>query len=53
MLEQQYATLSKLGDRPLVNIASDVARMHARLALERKIAAERGISKRASRDVPL
>ena len=28
-----------------INIASDVARVHARLALERKIAAERGISR--------
>jgi branched-chain amino acid transport system permease protein len=39
----QYATLRKLGDRPLVNINSDGARIHARLALDRKIAAERGI----------
>jgi phenylpropionate dioxygenase-like ring-hydroxylating dioxygenase large terminal subunit len=43
VLEQQYATLRKLGDRPLININSDGARIHARLALERKIAAERGI----------
>ncbi len=43
VLEHQYATLRKLGDRPLVNINSDGARMHARLALERKIATERGI----------
>jgi vanillate O-demethylase monooxygenase subunit len=45
VLEHQYATLRKLGDRPLVNINSDGARIHARLALERKIAAERGIPK--------
>lgn len=43
VLEYQYATLRKLGDRPLVNINSDGARIHARLALDRKIAAERGI----------
>jgi vanillate O-demethylase monooxygenase subunit len=43
VLEHQYATLRKFGDRPLININSDGARMHARLALERKIAAERGI----------
>ena len=43
VLEHQYATLRKLGDRSLVNINSDGARIHARLALERKIAAERGI----------
>ena len=42
-LEFQHATLRRLGDRPLINVKSDVARMHARLALERKIAAERGI----------
>ena len=36
-------SLRKLGDRPLINIASDGARIHARLALERKIAKERGI----------
>jgi vanillate O-demethylase monooxygenase subunit len=45
VLEAQHSMLKKLGDRPLINIASDVARMHARLALERKIAAERGISR--------
>ena len=43
VLVAQYATLRKLGDRPLINIASDGARVHARLALERKIALERGI----------
>jgi hypothetical protein len=43
VLVAQYATLRKLGDRPLINIASDGARVQARLALERKIAAERGI----------
>lgn len=43
VLVAQYATLRKLGDRPLINIASDGARAHARLALERKIAQERGI----------
>jgi hypothetical protein len=37
--------LWRLKDRPLVNINSDVARVHARHALERKIAAERGISR--------
>ena len=45
VLEHQYATLRKLGDRPLVNINSDGARIHARLALERKIAAEHGLRK--------
>jgi phenylpropionate dioxygenase-like ring-hydroxylating dioxygenase large terminal subunit len=45
VLEHQYATLRRLGDRPLVNINSDGARIHARLALERKIAAERGIAR--------
>jgi vanillate O-demethylase monooxygenase subunit len=43
VLEAQQQTLRRLGDRRLINIASDVARMHARNALERKIAAERGI----------
>jgi hypothetical protein len=43
VLVAQYATLRKVGDRPLINIASDGARIHARLALERKIAQERGI----------
>ena len=43
VLEAQHATLKRLGDRPLININSDGARVHARLALERKIAAERGI----------
>jgi phenylpropionate dioxygenase-like ring-hydroxylating dioxygenase large terminal subunit len=43
VLVAQYATLRRLGDRPLINIASDGARVQARLALERKIAAERGI----------
>jgi vanillate O-demethylase monooxygenase subunit len=43
VLEAQNATLRRLGDRPLININSDTARVHARLALERKIAAERGI----------
>ena len=44
VLEAQQKTLSRLGDRRLIDIASDVARVHARNALERKIAAERGIS---------
>ena len=44
VLEAQHQTLRRLGDRRLINIASDVARVHARNALERKIAAERGIS---------
>ena len=44
MLEAQHQALRRLGDRRLINIASDVARVHARNALERKIAAERGIS---------
>ena len=43
VLVAQYATLRNLGDRPLINIASDGARVHARGALERKIAEERGI----------
>ena len=43
VLEAQHAMLRRLGDRPLINIKSDGARVHARLALERKIAAERGI----------
>jgi phenylpropionate dioxygenase-like ring-hydroxylating dioxygenase large terminal subunit len=43
VLEAQHAMLRRLPDRPLINTSSDVARMHARLALERKIAAERGI----------
>jgi phenylpropionate dioxygenase-like ring-hydroxylating dioxygenase large terminal subunit len=43
VLEAQNAMLRRLGDRPLININSDAARVHARLALERKIAAERGI----------
>lgn len=43
VLEVQQRTLRRLGDRRLINIASDVARLHARNALERKIAAERGI----------
>jgi phenylpropionate dioxygenase-like ring-hydroxylating dioxygenase large terminal subunit len=43
ILVAQYATLRKVGNRPLINIASDGARVHARLALERKIAQERGI----------
>ncbi|MGP0094210.1 MAG: Rieske 2Fe-2S domain-containing protein [Xanthobacteraceae bacterium] len=45
VLEAQHQMLRRLEDRPLINIASDVARVHARLALERKIAAERGISR--------
>jgi phenylpropionate dioxygenase-like ring-hydroxylating dioxygenase large terminal subunit len=45
VLEAQNATLRRLGDRPLINIKSDNARVHARLALERKIAAERGIER--------
>jgi phenylpropionate dioxygenase-like ring-hydroxylating dioxygenase large terminal subunit len=45
VLEVQHETLWRLKDRPLVNINSDVARVHARHALERKIAAERGISR--------
>jgi phenylpropionate dioxygenase-like ring-hydroxylating dioxygenase large terminal subunit len=45
VLEVQHATLRRLGDRRLINIASDVARVHARNALERKIAAERGIAR--------
>jgi vanillate O-demethylase monooxygenase subunit len=43
VLVAQYATLRRLGDRPLINITSDGARVQARLALERKIALERGI----------
>ena len=43
VLEAEHNTLRRLGDRPLINTASDVARVHARLALERKIATERGI----------
>jgi len=43
VLVAQQATLRRVGDRPLINIASDGARTHARLALERKIAAERGV----------
>jgi phenylpropionate dioxygenase-like ring-hydroxylating dioxygenase large terminal subunit len=43
VLEAQWQTLKRLGDRPLINIKSDGARVHARLALDRKIAAERGI----------
>ena len=43
VLEAQNETLRRLRDRPLVNINSDAARIHARLALERKISAERGI----------
>jgi phenylpropionate dioxygenase-like ring-hydroxylating dioxygenase large terminal subunit len=43
VLVAQYAMLRRVGDRPLINIASDGARMQARLALERKIAEERGI----------
>ena len=46
VLEAQHAMLKRVGDRPLINIASDIARVHARLALERKIAAERGIPRR-------
>jgi phenylpropionate dioxygenase-like ring-hydroxylating dioxygenase large terminal subunit len=45
VLVAQYATLRKLGHRPLINIASDGARVQARLVLERKIAQERGISR--------
>jgi phenylpropionate dioxygenase-like ring-hydroxylating dioxygenase large terminal subunit len=45
VLEAQQAMLNRVGDRPLINIKSDAARVHARLALERKIAAERGISR--------
>jgi phenylpropionate dioxygenase-like ring-hydroxylating dioxygenase large terminal subunit len=52
VLEAQYATLRKLGDRPLVNINSDVARVHARRALERKIAAERAIPREQVVTVP-
>jgi phenylpropionate dioxygenase-like ring-hydroxylating dioxygenase large terminal subunit len=43
VLVAQYAALRRLGDRPLINIASDGARMHARHALERMISDERGI----------
>src|SRR5271154_2990896 len=43
VLVAQYASLRKLGERPLINIASDGARMHARHALERMISDERGI----------
>jgi phenylpropionate dioxygenase-like ring-hydroxylating dioxygenase large terminal subunit len=43
ILVAQQAMLSRVGDRPLINIGSDGARTHARIALERKIAAERGI----------
>lgn len=43
VLVAQYATLRNLGERPLINIASDAARMHARHALERKISEERGV----------
>ena len=43
VLVAQQASLRRVGDRPLINIASDGARTHARIALERKIAAERGV----------
>lgn len=43
VLVAQQQTLSRLGNRPFVNIASDGARVQARRALERKIAAEAGI----------
>lgn len=43
VLVAQYASLRRMGDRPLINIASDGPRMQARLALERMIAQERGI----------
>jgi phenylpropionate dioxygenase-like ring-hydroxylating dioxygenase large terminal subunit len=52
VLEAQYATMRRLGDRPLVNINSDVARIHARRALERKIAAERGITRESVVTLP-
>ena len=45
VLEAQHAMLRRVGDRPLINVKSDAARVHARLALERKIAAERGIAR--------
>jgi phenylpropionate dioxygenase-like ring-hydroxylating dioxygenase large terminal subunit len=45
VLVAQYAMLRRVGDRPLINIASDGARVQARLALERKIAQERGIKR--------
>lgn len=44
VLVAQQTTLSRLGERPYINIASDSARVQARRALERKIATERGIS---------
>src|SRR5277367_4344773 len=43
VLVAQDAALRKLPGRPLINIASDGARMHARHALERMISEERGI----------
>jgi phenylpropionate dioxygenase-like ring-hydroxylating dioxygenase large terminal subunit len=45
VLVAQYATIRELGNRPLINVASDGARVHARGALERKIALERGIAR--------
>jgi len=42
VLKAQDATLHELGHRPLVNIASDGARVRARRALERLIDAEHG-----------
>ena len=40
VLEAQHAMLRRLEDRSLININSEGARVHARLALNRKIAAE-------------
>ena len=45
--------LRNLGDRPLINIASDGARVQARLALERKIAAGARYSPRTGRHAGL
>lgn len=43
VLEEQHRMLRRCADRSLINIASDGARKVARLAIERKIAEERGI----------
>jgi vanillate O-demethylase monooxygenase subunit len=45
VLEAQHSMLRRCPDRTLINTASDGARKVARLALERKIAKERGISR--------
>ena len=45
VVEAQYAMMRRVGDRPLINIASDAARIHARHALVKAIANERGIGR--------